>query len=336
MNVRARILGWGITVAAVFAVAATAAAEDGPLPPPARPGSAAGAPPAPGRSAARLGGETAPSTAPRGTVAASVDYRLSAGDEVEIEVVLPSGAEADNPVKEPKRILVAPGGVLDLPRIRGVRLEGRSRKEVEQDVLVELGKTLGQGLRAEVFVRVVAYGKRYVYLVDAAFDRIEVSPFERARLLHVLAQAGKAIEEVDVNRIRILSMNGSIRTVDMKQVLTAGGASPDSWLEAGDVLILAPRPPRLQPAEERIYVAGNVKQPGAFRYLSDPVTKKPLTLLKALTAAGWVSEFANLKRVVIRRFTETDPSMRTVDVVAILRGDKADEILQPDDVIYVD
>ena len=111
---------------------------------------------------------------------------------------------------------MAPGGVLDLPRIRGVRLEGRSRKEVEQDVLTELGKTLGQGLRAEVFVRVVAYGKRYVYLVDAAFDRIEVSPFERARLLHVLAQAGKAIEEVDVNRIRILSMSGAIRTVDMK------------------------------------------------------------------------------------------------------------------------
>ena len=49
-----------------------------------------------------------------------------------------------------------------------------------------------------------------------------------------------------------------------------------------------------------------------------------------------MTEFANLKRVVIRRFTETDPSMRTVDVVAILRGEKADELLQPDDVIYVD
>ena len=335
MRSRRRVLAWGLSAAGLFAAAAPAVADDG-LPPPARPGTGAPAGTAPsGHSSARLGGE-APTTGPRSTVAASGDYRLAAGDEIEIEVVLPAGAEADNPVKEPKRILVAPGGVLDLPRIRGVRLEGRSRKEVEQDVLGELAKSLGQGLRPEVFIRVVAYGRRYVYLVDAAFDRIEVSPFERARLLHVLAQAGKAIDEVDVNRIRILSTSGAMRTVDMKQVLTAGGSSPDAWLEAGDVLILAPRPPRVQPAEDRIYVAGNVKSPGAFRYLSDPVTKKPLTLLKALTAAGWVTEFANMKRVVIRRFTENDPSMRTVDVVAILRGDKADEMLQPDDVIYVD
>src|SRR5262245_20272955 len=102
----ARILGWGLTAAVLWAVAATAAADD-PLPAPGRPG-AAGAPPA-GRSSARVG--PTEGTAPRGTVAAPGDYRLTAGDEIEIEVVLPSGAEADNPVKEPKRILVAPGGV---------------------------------------------------------------------------------------------------------------------------------------------------------------------------------------------------------------------------------
>ena len=312
---------WALALA--FLLSAPAALADDPLPPAKTiPG---------GGSTARV----APAgPAPRSAVAVSPDYRLSAGDEIEVEVAVPAAAEADNPVREPKKILVGPGGTLDLPKVHGVPLVGRTVGDVQRAISAKLAEAK-VATSAEVFVRVVSYAPRYVYVAGAVWDKIEVSPFEPARLLYVLAQTGKALEAADTSRVRVLSPGGTQRVVDVTALLSAGGTSPEGALLPGDIVWLAPRPPKAEPTVERVWVAGAVKSPGSYRYMTGPNNTLPLTLIKALTAAGWLTEYGKIDRVTVRRFTQADSSVRTVNVKRIIEGMDADLILEPDDLVWV-
>ena len=267
-------------------------------------------------------------------MAVSPDYRLSAGDEIEVEVAVPAAAEADNPVREPKKILVEPGGTLDLPKVHGVPLDGRTVGEVQRAIAGKLADAK-VATSAEVFVRVVSYAPRYVYIAGAVWDKIEVSPFEPARLLYVLAQAGKALEAADTTRVRVLSPGGTQRMVEVTGLLSAGGTSPEGALLPGDIVWLAPRQPKAEPTVDRVWVAGAVKSPGSYRYMTGPNNTLPLTLIKALTAAGWTTEYGKIERVTVRRFTQADSSVRTTNVKRIIEGLDADLILQPDDLVWV-
>src|SRR5438105_836090 len=227
-TVRRGLLAPPIALALALLLSPRAATADDPLPPVRTvPG---------GGSTARV----APGPAPRSAVAVSPDYRLSAGDEIEVEVAVPAAAEADNPVREPKKILVGPGGTLDLPKVHGVPLDGRTVGEVQRAITAKLAEAK-VATSAEVFVRVVSYAPRYVYIAGAVWDKIEVSPFEPARLLYVLAQAGKALEAADTTRVRVLSPGGTQRMVEVTGLLSAGGTSPEGALLPGDIVWLAPR-----------------------------------------------------------------------------------------------
>jgi protein involved in polysaccharide export with SLBB domain len=323
---RLAVLAGALSLSALAVVTASdRASADDPLPPP-RPGPS-------GRpvSGARLAGDTA---GPPTSVAVPSDYRLASGDEVEIEISLPAAAETENPLKEPKRVIVAPGGALSLPKIRGVRLDARSVGEVEADIRGRL-QAAGLGAGAEVFVRVTSYAPRFVYLVGAAYDKVQVSPFSRTLVLHVLAEAGKQMESVDGSRVRVLSAQGQVRSIDVGTLLSSGTTTPDSYLDPGDIVILAPRPPKMAPQVDRVYVAGAVKQPGPYAFWLDEAKRQPMTVMKALVAAGWATQYGRLNRVFVRRFSERDPSVRQVNVERIIGGDEADLVLAPDDIVYV-
>ena len=69
--------------------------------------------------------------------------------------------------------------------------------------------------------------------------------------------------------------------------------------------------------------------------MTGPNNTLPLTLIKALTAAGWTTEYGKIERVTVRRFTQADSSVRTTNVKRIIEGLDADLILQPDDLVWV-
>jgi protein involved in polysaccharide export with SLBB domain len=320
-----RIVGpRSLAILAVLALAAgSAGAEEAPPRPGARPVVPLPDPARPGSSARVVGGSPAVS-------AVAADYRFVPGDEISIEIVLPPEAEAANPLKEAKRIVVTPGGVVPVPRLRSVRLEGRTSPQVETDVQAIL-RTAGVAAQADVFVRVVDYAPRYVYLVGAAFARISVTPFGQTNLLHVFAQAGEAMKEVDANVVRVAKTDGRVRVVDVRALLAAGGASPEALLEAGDTVILSERAVKPEPITPVVYILGYVRMPGAYKQI-DPQTRAPTTLVQLLALAGGIAEFGNLKAVTIRRHTERIP----VSALHILKGQNPDVPLQPGDIVYVD
>ncbi len=317
---------------ALLLVSSLPAGADDPLPPPRAIGPSAmgadgGAAPAPPPSGARVvEGEAMATVSP--------DYRLAPGDEVEVEVSLPAEAEAANPLKEAKRFLVTPGGALPVSRLRAVRLDGKTVGDVERDVAARL-KEAGVAAQAEVFVRVVAHAPRYVYLVGAAYARIPVSAFGPTNVLHVFAQAGEAMRQVDQARVRVLSADGKTRTVDVRSVLAAGGQTPEAMLEPGDTVILAEKPPEAKPVEPTVFILGAVRNPGAYRQL-DPQTRAAVTLLQVIAYAGGNTEYAKLNAVAIRHTGVAGPGARVVvSALAILNGQQEDMPLQAGDVVFM-
>ena len=327
----------GLAVACCFALvglAAPARAEDGPPSGP-RPAS----PPLPPPSRANPGAPATPSRAsevPRPGLAMPSDYRLSPGDEVEIEVMLPPEVEKEtpNPFREGRRFVVGQRGVLNVPGVRDVALAGRTLAEVEGDVSSRL-KTAGVAAKVDVFVRVVSYAPRFVYLVGATYAKLEIPPFGRANLLQVLAQAGDAMKDVDVQALRVVTPgNGSIRLVNFREVLRAGGTGNDAYLDAGDVVILE-RAQKVEPVVPVVYIGGQVKEPGVFKLQDVSRAERPTTVTRLLISAKGATDIGDVTRVVIRRSAEGQPPVFAVNLKAILAGQQPDVPLMPDDIVIV-
>jgi polysaccharide biosynthesis/export protein VpsN len=77
-----------------------------------------------------------------------------------------------------------------------------------------------------------------------------------------------------------------------------------------------------------IFVSGEVKQPGRQPYIG------PITLTRAITAAGDFTDFANRKKVWLTRFSSGKRYKINCD--AILNGDAPDPPVYPGDQIQVD
>ena len=90
----------------------------------------------------------------------------------------------------------------------------------------------------------------------------------------------------------------------------------------------------------KIYVLGEVKQPGSYPYEED------MTVIAAIARAGGVGELADLKKAVVTRDEEsgwlekegkdvTNQKRLTVNVEDIRRGRKSDVNILPGDIIFI-
>jgi len=312
-----------------------ASAEDARLPPPGRTGAPSGTQPT--SPTPRPIPPSAASTAstPAAGLAMPSDYRLAAGDEIEVEVVLPKAVEAEttNPFREGRRFIVASGGRLSVPRVKDVELFGRTIADVQKDIERRIVDS-GMATAPDVFVRVTAYAPRFVHLVNAVWKKIEISPFGRANLLTVLAEAGEAMKDVDVGSIEIISVStGQHRTVNFRHVLAAGGLAAESWLEPGDILNLR-RAEKVEKTTPVVYIGGYVKTPGAYALEEPGRSGQPITVTRLVYIAGGATELGNLQKVTIRRI-RGQPEVQTVNVFAIMSNRTADVPLMADDMVFV-
>lgn len=319
-----RRIAW-VAVALLVATSGRAHAADAPLPPPGRPGT-----PSPTPRPIPSDPGSAPPKAPGLVV--SADYRLAAGDEVEIEVALPKAVEevTTNPFKEGRRFIVAPGGRLSVPQVKDVELLGRSLAEIQRDVADRL-RASGVAESPDVFVRVTAYAPRYVRLVGAVYRKIEVSPFTRPNLLTVFAEAGEAMTDVDVGAVTVVSEGRAARRVNFRAVLAAGGGTADALLDHGDVVILE-RAVKVEPPVAVVYIGGEVAKPNAYMLQEPGGTNRPITALQLFLRAGGGTQYADIKDVLLRR---ADGSVLRLNFKAIMAGAAADVPLAADDMVIV-
>jgi polysaccharide export outer membrane protein len=111
--------------------------------------------------------------------------------------------------------------------------------------------------------------------------------------------------------------------IDFNRLLQRGDLSQNPKLEPGDSVVL--------PAADAVYVNGEVRLPGAVKYTQD------LTILKALTQVGGLTQLAAGGRVDVLRGNAEKKERIRVDVDKMMRSpdENPDIRLQPNDIIFV-
>jgi len=173
----------------------------------------------------------ATATASDSSAGLTEDYRLSAGDEVLIDVF-----------REPElsgRFRVEASGGIRHPILGAVDLGGLTASEAEQHVLDLLGARYM--VNPQVMLHVVSsQAAQIVVLGEVKSPGVRPIPFnEPVTLLQVIAGAGGFTELASVNRVKIVrSTDGRQKQIRVRVASIIAGQEPDVSLEPNDVVMV--------------------------------------------------------------------------------------------------
>lgn len=223
-------------------------------------------------------------------------------------------------------------------RSLGSRVDGRGRIQLPLVGMVEVtGLTLGQAQQrlAEkykryitepwVVVEVLEYGSQPVYLVGS-FRQPQVIYLNRpTNLLQGIALGSGLADNAFLPGARVIRGN-HVLPVDVYRLLNEGDLEQNIWLMPQDTLYV----PDL--SEQKVFVLGNVHQPGAV-----PMTQGKLSLTEAISlAGGFVKVGGLLKQVrVLRSYSPTRGELITVDLKMILDGQAPPFSLMAGDIVFL-
>jgi polysaccharide export outer membrane protein len=227
---------------------------------------------------------------------------------------------------------VPSGGSVTFPPLGPVAVAGRTPFELEVALAAGLREE-GILLDPQVAVLVKAYEPRRVYVLDGVRRPGDYAlPEGRAlRLTQVIALAGGFLETARREQVTLFRTrsDGTVgrEPFDAGAILAGSAADPPVLPE--DTLVVAVQ----DTLEERIFVAGQVKHPGAYAFR----VSEGVTVLRAIVLAGGFDKYADTEGVVVVRAGE-DGRGRTirVDLKAALAGEPSKDLpLRPGDVVIV-
>lgn len=227
--------------------------------------------------------------------AASSGYLLGPEDEVKIAVFGQPDLSTTTRIKEDGTVLLA--------LIGPIAARGKTTTQLSQDIAA--GYAAGGYLtKPSVSVEVANYVSRFVTVLGNV-PQAGNYPLDRTyTVASMLAKAGGSTKD-GANAVILTPVDGSgpvrISLADM----SAGANRP---LKAGDILFVPPA--------EKVYVYGQVQQPGAFSFVPGQSFRQALALAGGPTLAG------STKRIKVRRGGK--------EIQANL-----DDAIQPEDVLII-
>lgn len=220
------------------------------------------------------GGATTTAATPPAPQAAAAGYQLGADDEVKISVFGQPDLSTTTRIKA--------DGTVVLALVGPISAQGKTTSELAQDIAAGYASG-GYLTKPSVSVEVSNYVSRFVTVLGNV-PQAGNYPLDRAyTVASMLAKAGGSTKD-GANAVILTPADGSgpvrISLADM-----AAGANRQ--LKAGDTLFV--------PQAEKIYVYGQVQQPGAFSYAPGQSFRQALALAGGPTLAG------STKRIKVRR-----------------------------------
>lgn len=257
-------------------------------------------------------------------------YRIGFQDQVEIEVF-----------KHPElsqKTDVGQDGTIRLPRIsESIVAVCKTERELADEITAKYTKYLRQPF---VTVRVGDQKSQSFAVIGAAVKPGAFFLNRRVRLLELLAFAGGPTEKAGAKLIVARTGSSSVCQQDTQAVATAADReNPDMvlmtyqikdvqegkanlWMQPGDIVSIL--------ESEVVYVIGNVNHPRTV-----PL-KEPVTLSQAIAAAEGLKAFAKDKVRVLRKIPgSTQPQELIFSLSAIIKREKPDPVLQPNDIVSV-
>lgn len=166
-----------------------------------------------------------------GPAAAAVDYRLEAGDELNLQVY-----------REPQLsgiFCIDASGQIRHPLCGSLQVRGLTLEEVEAQLTELLGERYLVNPKVVVSIQ-SAQGSHVVILGEVKNPGVHPIPFgESMTLLQAIAEAGGFTDLASVNRVTLVrSVDGEERSIRVKVSRMISGQEPDLPLLPNDVIMV--------------------------------------------------------------------------------------------------
>jgi protein involved in polysaccharide export with SLBB domain len=259
------------------------------------------------------------------TIDGIVEYKIGPGDILEITYW-----EGSTSTKE--EILVHADGKISFSFVEDVPAKGLTASQLD-DLLTKRLQRYVRKPRIDVVVK--EFNSKTVTLLGAiAFRNVKgTGPGEyrlsgKTTLLELITKAGGPVEGSDLQRINIRRKSGESISLNLFEAIHQGDPSKDFVLDDKDVIFI----PTLAKDGNRIYVFGEVAQPGVYSF-KDP----DIRLSDVIAEAGGPTVFATESSTKIIRGDITKPEILSANLESLLEsGDQSQNVaLVAGDLVYV-
>jgi len=259
------------------------------------------------------------------TIDGVVEYRIGPRDVLEITYW-----EGNTPTKE--EILVRPDGKISFSFVEDVPAKGLTASQLD-DLLTKRLQRYVKKPRIDVVV--TEFNSKTITLLGAiAYRNVSgTGPGEytlsgKTTLLELITRAGGMSEGADLQSIKIRRKSGESISVNLFEAIHQGDPGNDFVLDNKDVIFIS----TLAEDGHRIYVFGEVTQPGAYSF------KNPdIRLADVIAEAGGPTVFATESNTQIIRGDITKPEVISANLESLLEsGDQSQNVaLVHRDMVYV-
>jgi polysaccharide biosynthesis/export protein len=210
-------------------------------------------------------------------------------------------------------LTVAEQGLIDVPLLGPVDVDGLTAIEIARRVETELGERFL--VNPHVTVRVIEYGSKEIQVLGAVKQPGLYYLTGPTTLLSLLSKAG-GISKENIREVQVTRSDSTTIVVKLEELI-GGNGNGDVLLQKGDSIYV--------PEGLAVYVGGEVARPGEVAF------KEGMTITEAITLAGSWKPTALKTTVYILR----DGQRMRVNVRRILRAKDADIGLVPGDQVQV-
>lgn len=244
------------------------------------------------------------------------EYKVGVGDKLEIVVF---GHEDMNKIVE-----VRGDSTINYPLLGNLPVAGKTVAEIDDQITRLLGKDFLVDPQVSVDIR--EYQSQWVTIIGEVKTPGRFVLRRDMRLIDLLAEAGGATKEAGTEILvtRRLEADGAPQplVVNRDRLMSRNNQDANIMLAHGDIVTIGEK--------EVFYIRGEVNKPGSYYLEND------MTILKAISVAGGLTQFANRKSVDLLREGSGGMQKRLkVDLKSIEDGKKGDIPLLPNDVIIV-
>ena len=219
-----------------------------------------------------------------------------------------------------RSVRVSDEGLIRLPMLRRkIEVRGRMPTEVEALIAEALEEIL---VDPAVSVGVAEYHSRPISVAGAVKSPLTFQALGKTTLLEALTRA-QGLSEDAGPEILLTRPGGLVERIPVQKLIDAADPLWNVTLAGGEEV-------RVPPAG-RVFVAGNVKHPGAFRVDSGGET----TVLKAVALAEGLAPFATKAAYIFRAGSEGGRTEILVELSKIMDRKAPDVALASNDILYI-
>lgn len=255
------------------------------------------------------------SDAPAAAVATAESHGYLVGVRDQLEITVFGHADLS------KTMEVNAGGTFDFPLIGVLQLAGRSVDDIQAEITRRLAEDYL--VSPSVGVRISDYQSQWVNIMGQVKRPGKHYLKGQSTLIDLITESGGLSDRAGTHVTITRQEEQGVRQmrINLQDLFSAASEEFNLLLRRGDVVEVA--------EQDRFYIQGEVARPGSY-----PL-ERGFTLMKAITVAGGLSQWADRKRVEVLRETDGERQTLELNLKAIGARKERDVELMPDDIIIV-